>query len=76
MIRMLRAWRRRRALDRFALSLAAGQAFRGLLVGVTPTDGRTYLAAFILLAAASLVACYLPARHVARIDPLKALRDE
>ena len=46
----------------FALSLAAGMAFRSLLVGVTPTDLPTYLGVFTLLAIASLLACYLPAR--------------
>jgi hypothetical protein len=60
----------------FALSLAAGMAFRSLLVGVTPTDAPTYLGVFTLLAAASLVACYLPARRAARIDPIQALREE
>jgi predicted permease len=60
----------------FALSLAAGVALRGLLVGVTPTDGPTYLGVFTLLAGASLVACYLPARRAARIDPIQALREE
>jgi predicted permease len=60
----------------FALSLAAGMAFRSLLVGVTPTDGRTYLGVFTLLAAASLVACYLPARRASRVNPIEALRQE
>jgi len=60
----------------FALSLAAGMAFRSLLVGVTPTDGPTYLGVFTLLTGASLVACYLPARRAARIDPIQALRQE
>lgn len=60
----------------FLLSLAAGFGFRSVLVGVTPTDARTYLGVCTLLAAASLVACYLPARRAARIDPILALRDE
>jgi putative ABC transport system permease protein len=63
-------------LTGFALSLAAGRAFRSILFGITPTDASTYLAVFILLAITSLLACYLPARGVTRIDPLKALRQE
>ena len=58
------------------LSLIAASALRSLLFGVTPTDARTYGGVFALLAAASLVACYLPARRAARIDPMQALREE
>jgi len=58
----------------FALSAAVGTALRGFLYGVTPTDGVTYLGVFSLLAVASLLACYLPARRASRIDPLVALR--
>jgi hypothetical protein len=60
----------------FALSLAVGMGLRGFLYGITPTDGRTYLGVFSLLAAASLLACYLPARRAAGIDPMQALRQE
>jgi predicted permease len=60
----------------FALSLAAGRVFRSVLFGITPTDTATYLGVFIVLATASLLACYLPARRVAHIDPMQALRQE
>jgi putative ABC transport system permease protein len=36
----------------------------------------TYGGVFALLAAASLVACYLPARRASRINPIRALRYE
>jgi putative ABC transport system permease protein len=59
-----------------ALSLAIASSLRSMLFGVTPTDAPTYAAVGALLAAASLVACYLPAHRAARIDPMQALRDE
>jgi predicted lysophospholipase L1 biosynthesis ABC-type transport system permease subunit len=59
-----------------ALSIAAATVLRSMLFGVKPTDARTYLVVFALLGAASLVACYLPARRSARIDPMQALRQE
>ena len=49
---------------------------RPVLLGITPTDPPTYLGVFVLLAIASLVACYLPAHRAARTDPLVALRTE
>ena len=60
----------------FALSVGAGMALKGLLYGVGPTDARTYVAVFAVLAAASMAACYLPARRATQIDPMQALRQE
>ena len=60
----------------FALSLAVAAVLSRFLFGITPTDPPTYLGVFALLTAASLVACYLPARRAARVDPMTALRTE
>jgi putative ABC transport system permease protein len=60
----------------FVLSLGTGRILGGVLVGITPTDPLTYGAVFALLSAASLLACYLPARHAARTNPMSALREE
>jgi putative ABC transport system permease protein len=59
----------------FAMYWVAG-LMRGLLFGVEPLDPLTYAAMVLLLAAVSLVACYLPARRALRIDPAVALRVE
>jgi predicted permease len=47
---------------------------RTLLFQVAPTDAITFGAVFVLLAVAALIACYVPARRAARIDPMTALR--
>jgi putative ABC transport system permease protein len=57
-------------------ALALTGLLRKLLFDVTPTDAGTFAVIAILLAGASLVASYLPARRALRIDPLTALRQD
>jgi len=63
-----------------AIGVAGGLALTGtmrtLLFGVEPTDTVTFVSVPLLLIAVALVACYVPARHAMRVDPLIALRSE
>ena len=59
--------------------LAAAGVARGmvrLLYGVSPTDLPTYAAVTLLWLAVALLACYLPARRAAKVDPNVILRCE
>jgi putative ABC transport system permease protein len=47
-----------------------------LLFGITAGDVATYAVAAATVLAASLVACYIPARAVLRLDPVAALRGD
>jgi putative ABC transport system permease protein len=57
-------------------ALTLTRLLRGFLYRTAPSDPATHLAVTALLAAAALVALYLPARRAARVDPMVALRHE
>ena len=59
-----------------ALAYVGGRLVTTLLYGVSSTDPFSFTAAPALLVVASLLACAIPARRAARVDPLKALRAE
>jgi putative ABC transport system permease protein len=60
----------------FVLSLPVGKVLSSLLYRVDSFDPVVLALATTLLAAVSFVACYIPARRAARLDPMVALRDE
>ncbi len=59
-----------------AVSLAFTRLLRGLLFGVGTADWITFASVSILLCVVALVACYVPARRAASIEPMQALRSE
>jgi predicted permease len=58
------------------ISFALTRYLRGMLYGVETSDWLTFVIVAILLCAATLIACFVPARRAASTDPLQALRTE
>jgi putative ABC transport system permease protein len=57
-------------------ALALARVLQGFLFGVARTDPGTYVTVTVVLSCAAILACYLPARRAARVDPMTALRAE
>jgi putative ABC transport system permease protein len=58
------------------LAVAGLRGISGMLFEIPAVDPATYVAISFLLLFVAGIACYLPARRAARIDPMEALRAE
>lgn len=57
------------------VAVAMGRVVESMLYGVRPLDPLAFAAAMVLLAAAALLACWIPAASAARANPATLLRD-
>ena len=59
-----------------AASLALTRVLKSMLFGLSATDSLTFIVIALLLVCVALVACYIPARHATKVDPMVSLRHE
>jgi ABC-type antimicrobial peptide transport system permease subunit len=58
------------------LALLVAKLFGAILYGVRPHDLMTFTAVPLFLAAVASLACWIPARRAARVEPARVLRSE
>jgi putative ABC transport system permease protein len=56
--------------------VVSSHLLQSFLFGIGATDLRTMVVVSLLLSAVAFIACFLPARRAARVDPIVALRAE
>jgi predicted permease len=59
-----------------AAALPGARLMAGLPIGVSPSDPAVFVIVTTLLAIVGLLACWIPARRAAALDPVKAIRYE
>jgi putative ABC transport system permease protein len=59
-----------------ALALTGAMERASMLVSIKPTDPTTYASIAVLFVAIAVVACWIPARRAASLDPNVALRED
>jgi putative ABC transport system permease protein len=55
-------------------ALALGRTLSSLLYGVSAVDGPSFSVAIAIVLITAFLACFVPARRAARLDPLEGLR--
>jgi ABC-type antimicrobial peptide transport system permease subunit len=58
------------------LVIAVRGTLKDFVVGASPTDPTTLIGVPLILAAVMAIACWVPAKRAASIDPTQALRQE
>ncbi len=58
------------------IALGVTRWIKDMLFQVAPTDAWSFVSVAVIIGAAALTACYLPARRASRVDPMVALRTD
>jgi len=62
------------AIPGVIIAYVAGRAMEGLLAGIRPADGVTFVTAALLCIAMTLAGSFAPALRAVHVDPATALR--